>query len=274
MTDEVDAPPKLEPYMGDVSAIAFGIEHEYNGEFYGSDGDDGCDCGECQESRTGAYGGPSVGLPPGWSQSEEHCGWEIRTGIEHNIRQVVDEFARIERIFQTEHEDCGLHIHVNCLPTHGLAVNPVRFLENWKLYHRVIEDADPADQPDQRDTAEWCPDIHNVTIENMLGGRHAALATDQLAAFGTIEVRRGGATSDMDGFEHYLRLVLGLAHMSAFRPGETPLTAIAPYHSKVDYTGTIEAYLHKTGVSTTMILDHVRIHNQQLLAEAEAEAAW
>lgn len=202
--EDVDVSP-LTPFEGDISPVPFGVEHEFNG-----------------------FPGGTPTLRRGWSQHGEHCGWEIKTGIETNIPEVMAEWRRLEALSSGGHNNCGLHVHVNATPSIGGAIHPTRLFQIYQatkgrdLYPNI-----PGQTRQQRQ--RWAQEIdQSVTPEQFLSLGRQELAPSQLWGRGTIEIRLGGGTHDMDHMERWIRTLVTLAVRSQYRAGEEPIKVFGP----------------------------------------------
>lgn len=234
----------LAPVTEDVSPVLFGVEHEYNAreapDVQGSSYD-GCDCSECadesEESSDFDVTDARFRIPDGWRQHSEHCGWEIKTDATTDLAGVLAAYRDIEEQSPNDrHLDCGLHVHVNCAPALGPAVNPVRFFENYQAHK--AEFIYPV-TPRQMRTGvrpltgveggrNWAGTVGASSFREWLGRfGYQEINHGALSDHGTIEVRLAAATPNMDHFETYLRTLLGLAAASLYTEDETPLTVVA-----------------------------------------------
>lgn len=216
----------IDPVEGDLSTVPFGVEHEYN--LIG-----GCDCGECDEFYGHDAGSaPDLSLPPGWGSHYEHCGYEVKTGVETDIAEVMEHFSRIEDLFSpygpNPHDDCGLHVHLNANPAVGPAIDPIRFFQNYMAVAEQIRDLAP--YADERALAGHYSHFFSpsTTVEEWLGyDRMSECAAAALQSHGTVEVRLAAGTNDMNTLETFLRALLGIARDSQYT--DEPLAVMAPY---------------------------------------------
>lgn len=248
----------LAPIEADISPVLFGVEHEYNmTNFPDATSDGPCDCGECyeegDEEGEGEVDTSGFDLPSSWAQHGEHCGWEVKTGIEDNITEVMATFRELEAQTPNDgHIDCGLHVHLNANPTKGGAINPVRFFENYQAHKaEFIYPVTPAKA--RRGFAHtvgvktgrnWANGITYQDFPSFLNAAsYSEVRPGALSKYGSIEVRLAAGTSLMDEMETYLRHLLGLAEASMFTEDETPASVVGIYAGNY----IISRYLHHVG---------------------------
>lgn len=218
VTTEITPDLVVEPFAGDESPVAFGIEHEYNRS----------------EFDTGRrFFTTPVVLPPGWVQHSEHCGWEIKTPPTTALGDVIATFRDLEERLGATHRNCGLHVHLNVHPTlhDGKAMNPVKFAELYRVHKPYLWSIVPAeDDTVGRTTSrsygtempyERAREVFNV------GQPRGELNVNSMFAHGTIEVRLAAGTSDMDAFERWVRTLVALAADSVYV--DDPLIELADY---------------------------------------------
>jgi len=215
-----------------------GVEHEYNADPFG-DGE--CECDGCYDGESCDYPDRSAvsesrvtALFPnsGWRLKGEHTGCEITSRPTTDLAELVDTFTAVERLIGSAgHRDCGLHVHLNCTPSMGPAMNPFRFFRLWQRHKdEFLYPFVPGVGVDDRHRGEWSAKTEAPSIRRWLGaGRYTEINPSALNAHGTVEVRLGGATDDMAAFEDWLRRLATLAGLAAYRPDETPRTASVRY---------------------------------------------